>query len=145
MSNFDPNHILQKNYFLVGQKCIVFNTEGKILLLKRSNKAGGSGEWSLPGGGLEKGEDTVESIKREVDEETQIEIYDIKLVNVITFIEGDDSVLMICYRAKTDSDKITLNWEHDEYKWVTREEVINENLSVTIKEIIKQSSSIVNS
>jgi len=28
VDNFDPNHLAVKNYFLDGQKCVVFNKEG---------------------------------------------------------------------------------------------------------------------
>lgn len=136
MSNYNPNYVPQKNYFLVGQKCVVFNKEGKILLLKRSDKSGGGG-WSLIGGGLDKGEDPIESIKREAREEAQVEISDIKPIKLISFDEDGDSVLLIFYQAKTDSEKITLNWEHDEYRWMSVDEALRENLSEVINENLK--------
>lgn len=140
MSDYDPNYIPQKNYFLIGVKCIVFNPEGKLLLLQRSSKAGGGGKWSLIGGGLDHNEDPLEGIKREVREEAEIEIYDIKPINIITFKDDKDFVLMIAYQAKTDSDKITLNWEHDDYKWISKEEALNMEISETIKDFIKSTN-----
>lgn len=139
MGDYNPNHIPPKSYFLVGQKCVVINGEGKILLLKRSSKSGGGG-WNLIGGGLEKGEDPVKGLKREAQEEAQIEIYDVSPIHIASFAEGKetkDPVVIICYQAKTDSDQVTLNWEHDEYKWVTKHEALNEDLSKTIRDFIQ--------
>ena len=141
MSEFDPNYVPQKNYYLVGQKCVVFNSKGEVLLLKRSSKSG-STHWSLIGGGLDKGEDPIEGIKREANEEAQIEIFDIEPIRVVSFTEGEDSVLMIAYQAKTNSIEVVLNWEHDEYKWVSKEDALKEDLSETIKDFIRSSRSL---
>ncbi len=51
----------------------VFNGEGKILIVKLKGK-----EWGLPGGGPEKiDKNWQETLKREVDEETNIDIIEI--------------------------------------------------------------------
>ena len=132
MTDYNPSHIPVKQYYLVGQKCVVFNNKGQILLLKRSEKSGGGG-WSIVGGGLEHGEDPIEGIKREAREETQLEIQDIKPVLVSSFEEGEDRTLLIFYQAKTHSDQVVLNWEHGEYKWVTKDQAMKEELSPALK------------
>lgn len=136
MNDYDPNYIPVKNYYLVGQKCILYNAEDKFLLLKRSTKGGGGG-WSVPGGGLDQDEDPVQGIKREVTEEAGLEIYEVEPIKLITFKENEDSVIMIAYRARTDSDKVTLNWEHDDFKWVSKDEALNEKMSDVLKDFIK--------
>lgn len=50
----------------------LFVKDGKILLLKESEEL--SGKWELPGGGLNFGEDILEGLKREIEEETGIKI-----------------------------------------------------------------------
>lgn len=52
--------------------------EGKILLGKRRSKTHGHGEWSLPGGHLEKWESFEKCCSREVFEETGLQIKDIE-------------------------------------------------------------------
>ena len=44
--------------------------DGKLLLLKESNNL--SGQWELPGGGLDFGEDIHSALKREIEEEAGI-------------------------------------------------------------------------
>lgn len=71
MNKFNPNHIQEIINFRVGQKAVVFNFEGKILFLRRSNKCTRAGGWDFPGGGLEN-EQPTEGIKREAREEAGI-------------------------------------------------------------------------
>ena len=140
MTDYDPSYVPVKTYFLVGQKCVVYNEEGKVLLLKRSDKVSGSGRWSLIGGGLEEGEDPQEAIKREAREEAQIELSNIRLIKSVSFKEGEENVLINCYQAKTNSE-IKLNWEHDEYKWVDKAEAL-EITSGANRDFINASSDI---
>jgi len=50
---------------------VVIVAEGRVLVVKGWLSAG---QWSLPGGGLHRGEDTVEGAIREVKEETGLEL-----------------------------------------------------------------------
>ena len=68
---------------------VVLLKDGKILLGKRNQdpkKAGSvfnsSGTWTLPGGKMEFGESFEETAKREVMEETGIEVKNLKLISV---------------------------------------------------------------
>lgn len=56
---------------------VLINKEGKILLGKRKGSAG-AGEWGLPGGHFEYMENFEEAVQREVLEETDMTIKNIK-------------------------------------------------------------------
>ncbi|MDR7002600.1 NUDIX hydrolase [Neobacillus niacini] len=64
---------------LVGAVVGVFNEQGEILLQKRPE-----GIWALPGGLLELGESAEEAGRREVFEETGVEIGELELVDVFS-------------------------------------------------------------
>ncbi|MEH7352576.1 NUDIX hydrolase [Neobacillus drentensis] len=64
---------------LVGAVVGVIDAHGKILLQKRPE-----GIWGLPGGILELGESVEEAARREVFEETGVEIGQLQLVNVFS-------------------------------------------------------------
>ncbi|MGN5649013.1 NUDIX hydrolase [Bacillus sp. Brlt_9] len=64
---------------LAGVAVAVFNDQGQILLQQRR-----SGIWGIPGGFVELGESTEEAGRREVLEETGIEIGTLQLISVFS-------------------------------------------------------------
>ena len=68
----------------ISQKTIVFNAEGKILALRRSDTDHSRPlTWDLPGGQFEEGEDLEESARREIREEAGIEVEDLKIFDAV--------------------------------------------------------------
>lgn len=60
----------------------IFSNDGMILLGK--NNPGGvfDGLWTIPGGGVEKGESTIDTLKREVSEEVSLNIDDAAIIEL---------------------------------------------------------------
>ena len=56
---------------------LIFNTEGKIFLMK-SHKW--HGQYVVPGGHIELGETIEEALKREVKEETDLDVHDVEFL-----------------------------------------------------------------
>ncbi len=109
-----------------GAAAIVRNEKGDILLQRR----GDTGEWSLPGGAIEPGEEPADAVVREVFEETGLRIVPERIVgiyggpsHVIQFPNGDQaayiSVTFVCRvtggSLQTDGDETLelryFNWE----------------------------------
>jgi 8-oxo-dGTP diphosphatase len=57
----------------IGVSAIIFDEDERVLLIQRGNPPA-SGFWHFPGGKLEAGESLVEGIRREVKEETGLEV-----------------------------------------------------------------------
>ena len=74
---------------LVGVAAAVFNHQGQVLLVKRGRQPA-KGSWGLPGGLLDLGERLEDGVRREVREETAIEIDIGGLVAAIEPLEFDD-------------------------------------------------------
>ena len=55
---------------------VIVKSGNKCLLCKRSNVETYSGEWSIPGGKVEPGEEIIDAANREFYEETNLEITD---------------------------------------------------------------------
>jgi len=137
MSDYDPNYVPKKQYFLVGGKAIVLNKDGKILVLQRSKKAAGGGKWSLPGGALGQNESPIDSIKREIVEETKLEVTDVKPFSFKSYSHDGDSILIISYTCRANPEKVILNWEHDGYKWLFKDEALQLDLTEDAKYFIE--------
>lgn len=63
----------------VGSVVIIVDDMGRILLQQRKYPYG---SWGIPGGLMELGESTEDTARREVYEETKLEIGELKLINV---------------------------------------------------------------
>lgn len=115
----------------------VINTENKLLILERGSTAPWMpNRYCLPGGKQEENESLKECAARELAEETQIYITntDYLIPKNITYSLSFSKLVFV---FKSYSGKVILNWEHDDYKWVTKEESkqykIVPGLNTTIK------------
>lgn len=64
-----------EDYIGVGGGVLIFNELGQVLLLRRGSKSKNEkGLWSKPGGQIDFGEKVAEAMKREIKEETDLEI-----------------------------------------------------------------------
>lgn len=68
--------------FMVGVSGIVFNVDNKVLLLR--HRFWPEGSWGLPSGYAQKGESFENTLRREVKEETNLEIKPTKLLSLIS-------------------------------------------------------------
>lgn len=64
-----------KDYIGAGGGVLIFNKEKKVLLIRRAGSVrNNAGWWSKPGGRIEYGETAINMVKREIKEETNIDI-----------------------------------------------------------------------
>lgn len=127
---------------LAGVAVAVLNEQGQILLQKRQ-----SGIWSVPGGFIELGESTEEAGRREVLEETGIEIGKLDLVGVFSgkefFVKlpnGDEFYpITIAYMCKEIKGGILQadSTESLEVKFFSLNQ-LPENISPFIKKLMQQ-------
>lgn len=117
--------------------------DGKYLITKRSpNKKAFPNMWTVPGGNLEM-EDYInlpkdtevhwynvleKVLRREIKEETNIEIKNIGYLTSLTFMKGEEPMLIISLYADYDKGEVKLDEENTDYSWVTLEEAKNYEL-----------------
>lgn len=83
------------------------------------------GAWQLPGGGMEFGESTEQTLHREILEEVGVKIKIIRLIpKMYTEVRNHWQGLFIVYvcELKDNENKIKLNDEASEYRWFTLEQ-----------------------
>lgn len=115
---------------------IIFNPEDRILLC-RSKKWGD--KYVFPGGHVEWGEKLEDALLREVKEETGLDVYDLKLVSLQESIFSDTfcdrrHFIFIDFLCRTDSSKVTLSDEAEEYVWVKEDEILEYDLGGFVRE-----------
>lgn len=93
--------------------------DGRIFLVKRSGSGDHAGEWALPGGSVERGEEVQGAAARELAEETGIIVHPSTLELLHTDTGGD--VDFVTYRHEvTGKEAITLNEESSASGWFER-------------------------
>lgn len=68
----------QAPILMIGVAGVVINAQGEVLLQRRSD----NGEWALPGGALDPGEEPAEAVVREVWEETGVRVQPERVVAI---------------------------------------------------------------
>lgn len=125
----------------VGVKILIKNGEGQYLLLRRSliKYPDSKGQWDIVGGRINAGKTLIENLKREVFEETGLE-----LVGVPKLIAAQDilrkkghHVVRLTYVGEAKG-KIKLDEEeNDMYKWIGWKELAElDNVDAYLKELL---------
>ncbi len=102
--------------------CLVKN-DNKFLILKRGdNEDSYPGIWELPSGKVEFGETLEQAVRREVREETGLEIDNPVLYGFFQYQTEVKYSVQINFTANTDSQKVKLT-EHEDFKFVSPDEL----------------------
>jgi mutator protein MutT len=99
--------------FSVTAGALIFNNEGKVLLLKHRFRAGSG--WGIPGGFLEPGEHPEEAMRRELREEIGLEVEQVEIFTSRSFTKPQQ--VEILFRCRADADVKPLNMEVERAEW----------------------------
>jgi 8-oxo-dGTP diphosphatase len=131
----------------VGVGAIVIH-EGRVLLVRRG-RAPALGLWSVPGGLVELGETTLDAARREVEEETGLDVRIAGLVGVLDRVtrDADGRVryhwVLVDYLAYPQSnDTITAGSDAAEVRWVTIDEVERLPITEGLADMIKRAAAL---
>lgn len=123
----------------VGVKILLKSGSDKYLFLKRVESfKPGVQKWDIPGGRINVDETLDDALAREVYEETALKIdsYELLAAQDIFVEDKDLHVVRLTYIGKAIGDEITISDEHSEYKWMTKQQVINEPLDKYLMQLI---------
>jgi len=115
---------------------VLFDAAGQALLAKRSAEAHQGGLWEFPGGKCESGEDVVEALIRELNEELAIEISHHRPLIRVTHHYDDRSVLLDVHRINSWSGDVQ-GREGQVIKWVNLDELGDYPMPAANKPIVQ--------
>lgn len=112
--------------FSIGQKALILNPDGQVLIIKRDKSNTKAELWDFPGGRIEWGESLREGLVREVKEEANLDISVISTPLAITTffreIDRNNQIIRLIYLCKTKSSAVLLSDEHSSFKWINPKE-----------------------
>ncbi len=120
---------------------VVVVKDNKILLIRRT-KPPKSDSWSIPGGAQELGETTVQAAIREVLEETAITIDNPQFLDVVDYIERDETsnikhhYTLVDYAANYGSGDLAAGDDAEQAIWVPIDQLSEYNLWQETERII---------
>ena len=105
---------------------LIQDPEGRILLIK-SHKF--NDLYTIPGGHIELGETAEEALRREIREETGLEIHDVEFLLYQDFVFDDSfwkkkHFIFLDFACRTDCTDVRINEEAQDYVWSTPEEAL---------------------
>ena len=127
---------------VVGVGAVILEGD-KILLEKRKNMPS-KGKWSVPGGLVELGESVENAVVREVKEETGLDVYAPRLVDVVTYVSmGERGAVMyhyviIDYLVSVKGGKAKAASDADALKWVLFNEVEEYDLTESFRQFFRR-------
>lgn len=127
-----------KDYIGVGCGAFILN-ENKELLMQRRNKAPEKGYWCIPGGRVEMFETFENAVKREVKEETALDVEIVRMNGLCDHIVEAEGVHWVTpsYLCKVvgGTAKIMEPTKHTEMKWFPLDK-LPEDITITTKKAL---------
>ena len=103
-----------------GSAVVILDDDNSILLLLRSGKSRWMpNKWGLPGGKVERGENSLGAAIREAKEETDLDLEPVDMKHLEKF---SNNFVDIFY-ASAYTGEVRTDFEHEDFEWVTRADI----------------------
>ncbi|NUQ64283.1 MAG: NUDIX hydrolase [Pirellulales bacterium] len=116
--------------FRLAVRAVILNERGQCLLLRRSHVCKGFvGTWEWPGGKADAGEAFDVAVRREVVEETGLQIELTGVAGAFHVEMPQQHLAVLCMEARLSGGELRLSEEHDQSAWAPLPELLQWDLT----------------
>ena len=127
--------------FGLSVKAVVRDSEGRCLVVRRSKSSKfWPGMWELPGGKVDAGEAFDDALRREIREESGLDVQLLRYLGGIEWPLPHINVVFIVMEAVVSGGEFNLSGEHEEAKWLALEEFKRAELCEPFAKVIERCS-----
>lgn len=121
--NMDLSEAEVKDRKKRGALAVIINENSEILLGKRSafKNSWNPSKYALFGGGIEKGEEPIDAVKRELMEEAGLKLT--HFVDSFNIVSPPNTVDYVFIAKAPENQEVKLNEEHTEHNWYSLDEI----------------------
>ena len=104
---------------IVAVAALIFN-QGRVLAMRRaSHRDAGAGLWETLSGRVEPGEEPVDAIRREIMEESGLEVeLDERPFDAYAAMRGSQNMMVLVYLGQARGSDVRRSDEHDAHDWL---------------------------
>ncbi len=117
--------------------CALIILNKKVLVVQNNANSDHAFKWEFAGGKIRVNETEEDAIKREINEELEIEIDILQKINRVDFDYDFKQIVLIPFLCSIKKGELKLN-EHKDFKWVNYTELYEIDFSGADKKLIKQ-------
>jgi phosphoglycolate phosphatase len=119
---------------------LIHDEHGRLLMI-RTHKWGH--RWGIPGGKIRRGESSIDALRREIREETALEIDDIRFVMVQDSIDSPEFMkpehfILLNYLARSHGGDVRLNEEAEEFRWLDAADALRLDLNQPTRILLEE-------
>lgn len=128
--------------YIVAVAAIIIR-DGSVLAMRRAKtKDAGAGIWETLSGRVTLGEEPLEAVKREIQEECGLGVkLESRPFTAYQAYRNDVPMLVLVYRAVYQQGEVILSAEHDDYAWLTPDEFAQRSSLKKLVETVYQAVS----
>jgi len=124
---------MTEEYAVPATGALILNEKDEIFLMKSPKW---ENQWLVPGGKVEKGDSMQETVRKEVKEETGLEVEEVELMNVKDCGNPDDfsrdtHFIFLNFTCRAENQEVELDKrEAVDYTWIKPEEALDSDLNI---------------
>jgi 8-oxo-dGTP diphosphatase len=127
----------------VATKAVLMNSNGRVLIVRESgayDEGTNEGKWDVVGGRIDVNESLLEGLKREVKEESGLEIEVDRVLSAndkFQIIKGEEvHIVRIFYLCRAKEGKVELSEDHDRFEWIDSRNCGEFGILEEVKEVL---------